>query len=212
MIYVVHGDNLSYSRKIILNQQKKLGETARTEVSVADITPQDLQNLVTSPDLFGTPPFIVLDISELKRTNPKDYIEVIKQTPEEATLIILSPKELGKTSPFLALAVNGAKIILNKTQPKSNVFKLVDSLFKGFRKAAYKELQTLTLEDQDPFYIFSMILYGARKNSGNFEPEQLKALFNELYSVDKKAKTGEIPIDMMLTLTVEKVLSFTEQK
>ena len=40
-----------------------------------------------------------------------------------------------------------------------------------------------------------------------FSADKIKELFVDLYDVEKKSKMGQVPIEMMLTLGVEKVLN-----
>lgn len=207
MIYLVHGENFAYSRNIVLNQQKKLSAQNRVEISINDTTPAQLQDLTTSFDMFGNPPFVVLDISGAGRMNVEEYIQALKKVPQETTLIILSSKTLSKSNPFIKEAGTlSIKVVFNEKKAEGNIFKFVDLLFNANRNGVYKELQNLILEDQDPFYIFSMILYGARKYHHKFKGESLKNLFKELYQIDIKIKTGAISPDMFIPYTVEKIL------
>lgn len=57
MIYIVHGDDYPKSRKLIINQQKKLAMGLKTERDVSDITPKELYEIACSFDIFGNAPF-----------------------------------------------------------------------------------------------------------------------------------------------------------
>ncbi len=207
MIYLVHGENLSQSRNIILNQQKKLGVPNRIELSVADTPPEQLLVSCSSFDIFGTPPFVVLDISLAGRKNLDDYIEPLKKIPPESTLIILAARNLPASSPFIKKSAElNLKVVLNERKPTSNIFKFIDSLFNANRNSTYKELQKLTIEDQDPFYMFSMILYGVRKNHRKFGEEGFKKVIKEMYDIDKAVKTGGISTEVFIPFAVEKLL------
>jgi hypothetical protein len=139
--------------------------------------------------------------------NVDEYIQALKKIPQEATLIILSSKALSKSNPFIKEApALSIKVIYNEKKAEGNIFKFVDLLFNANRNGVYKELQNLLLDDQDPFYIFSIILYGARKYHHKFRGDALRNLFKELYQIDIKIKTGGISPDMFIPYTVEKVL------
>ena len=86
---------------MIQNQQNKCGCTTRNVIS--NITPEGLYEICCSNDLFGTPPFVVLDVSGAGRTNLEPYIEKIEKIPEQTTLIILSNKQLTKPTPLLKM-------------------------------------------------------------------------------------------------------------
>lgn len=232
MIYIVHGDDFVKSRALIVNQQKKLGVESKTEINVSEISPLELYEKCSAAGLFGDLPFIVLNISDAGNKNLEPYLETAKKIPSDATLIILSSKSLPKTNVFIKNAQTlDAKIHTNEKTPEGNVFRFVDTLFTKNRKSAYKELNNLLTENNDPFYIFSMILYGlrniagyifgspsfhkqkpfvkgkAKTQSAGFSENKIKNLYFYLYNLEKKAKTGEITPDLLLTLTVEKVLN-----
>jgi DNA polymerase III delta subunit len=207
MIYIVHGENFSYSRNIILNQQKKLRSSSRTEIAINDISPNQLKDVCNSFDMFGTPPFIVLDISKAGRMNLEPYIEAVTNLPVETTLIIMSSKDLPVGNFFIKNAAKiGAKVVKNERKISSNIFKFIDSVFNGRRETIYKELSKLMKDDVDQFYLFSMILYGARKNHNKFGDNGLKTLFMELYKIDKNVKTGNISPELFIPYTIEKIL------
>ena len=107
MIYIVHGDDLSKSRALIQNQQKKLNIETRIEINITDTTPEDIYEKSHSNDLFGNPPFIVLDVTGLGRANADKFIEKLEQIPLATTLIILSGKSLPQTNVFIK---NSAKL------------------------------------------------------------------------------------------------------
>ena len=233
MIYLVHGDDYSKSRKLIINQQRKYDIGAKVERDIEDITPRELYEDVASFDLFGNAPFVVLKIPNTKVADVAKFIDVLKKAPEETVLIILAEKELGKTNAFLKEAPNyKAKVALNNKASASNIFNFVDQLFYKNKKRAYQELSVLLDEDADPFYIFSMIFYGMRnlvhakfnsdefskkssfvqskalKQAQAFSEEQILDLYDFVYSVEKKLKTGEIHQDMAITYTIEKVANY----
>ncbi|MFC1700320.1 hypothetical protein ACFLZ4_01590 [Patescibacteria group bacterium] len=231
MIYIVHGDDLSKSRALIKNQQKKLNADSRIELSISDVTPDQLSEKAHSNDLFGNPPFIVLDITGMGRMNVDGFIEKIKLVPSETTLIILSDKTLPKTNTFIKNASElEAKVNASELTPQSNIFKFIDALFYKQRSKAYNELSRL-LEDQiSPFEIFPMILYGLRSvaaakfdspsfvkkssfvkaktqsQSKLYSKEDLLNLFNELQKIDRGTKLGEYDPEMALNLAAEKIL------
>jgi len=232
MLYIVHGENLSYSRNIILNQQKKLGFSNRTEIDISEVTPQQLKDMTMSFDLFGKPPFIVFNISGAGRMKLDEYVEALKRIPEQTTLIILSDKELSKTNAFIKNRSEiKAKIVLGQKKPSANIFKFIDFVYNKKRNQAYKELKNLLIEDQDPFYLFSMLIYGLRNiafvkygspqtkkmspfvkaratsQKRGFSDESFLRLYKELYELDKSMKTGIISSEVVIPYAVEKILN-----
>jgi len=232
MIYLVHGDDYAKSRKLILNQQKKLSMGLKVERDVADFSPRELYETACSFDIFGNPPFIVLNIPNTKVAESEEYIKIIKKIPNETLLIVLCQRELGRTNAFYKNASTlKAKVVLNNKAQTSNIFKFVDSVFFQNKNASYEELEKLTEEGNDPFYILSMLLYGlrnithakfttvefAKKSSfvrekaliqtKNFTHQNIKDLFAFMYDMDKKLKTGLINQEIALVYTIEKILN-----
>lgn len=230
MIYIVHGEDTSKSRAQILNQHKKLNIQNKTELSLEDLSPQELRIHLSSNSLFGDASFFVLDVTKVKGND--EYIEVLTKVTQENTVIIYSEKTLTKTNTFLKSAsALDAKIIENKANHPENIFKFVETLFSKDRTNTYKEYENLIKADMDPFYISSMIYYGLRSlakgvfrspsfENGNsftkykvlsqrkmFTETDLTNLYNKTYALEKKLKTGEIDPDLMITMTIENVLN-----
>lgn len=233
MILIVHGDNISLSRNTLISLQEKLNSTKRLEYSLSSITPAALRDYLYTFDFFEGAPFFVLDVSGAGRLNVDEYVEVIKGMPSETTLVILSDKKLGKTNGFIKASKDlKAKIIENNQKEDSNIFNFVDSVFNGDRKRSYKELRQLLLEEKDSFYIFSMLQYGLRNVAGakfkskkfesassyikkkassqaaRFSEKEIKALYNEFYTLDRDVKIGKVLPDVLIPLAIEKVLVY----
>lgn len=232
MIYIVHGEDTSKSRKLIINQQKKLNVEKNQEHSILDVSPEKLNELINSIDLFGEYPFLILNITNTGRSNFEKQVEILEKTPDKTTVIIYSEKALPKTNIFIKNADSlKAKVIDNPLIPEGNVFRFVDAVFSKRRTFAYKELQSLLEEKHDSFELFAQLQYGLRttmsaklntsahqeaksfikakaENQAKlFTLETLKELYDYYYSLDKKVKIGEISPEMMLTMAVEKVIN-----
>ncbi|KKS06950.1 hypothetical protein A3K01_03435 [candidate division WWE3 bacterium RIFOXYD1_FULL_43_17] len=232
MIYIVHGENLSKSRALILNQQKKLMVRYKQEFSIEDTTPTDLTNKIRSIDIFGEPQFFVVNISGAGRANLEEYINVITQTPPLTTLVILSEKKLTASNIFIKnAAALKAQILENESVVEGTSFDFVDAVMRKDRVNSYKLMHRELDKDKDPFELFALLMYGLRslaqvkfespsasgmnpyvrskqKNlTGKYSGEGVKELFKAFYEMDLKAKVGEINPEVMLTLAVEKVLN-----
>jgi DNA polymerase III delta subunit len=232
MIYIVHGDNFTKSRNLILNQQNKLGVESRGELDIRDLAPEDLFSQVHSSGLFGEKQLLVLNISKSGRTNLEPFVEKLGKIPENITLVVLSDKILTSSNAFIRKSGKlGAKIIFSQKVSLSSTFKFLDALFYKQRDATYRELSRLTEDQTDPFEIFSMILWGLRnvaqasfnnqrffkgkdfvKNkaysqSKLFNPKSLKHLYSALSDMDRKAKVGGIDPELLVPLATEKVLN-----
>lgn len=231
MIYIVHGDDYSKSRKLIVNQQKKIASNIKIEKNLAEITPKELYEAACSFDLFGNPSLLVVNIPSGKVSNFSDYLKVLKKVPQETTVILLSDGKLAKSNAFLKSAKElKAKVALNQKPPMSNIFRFLDHLFLQNRRGTYQELEKLAEEETEPFFILSMVLYGIRnlthakyltddflKKSGyvkgkilqqaeNFNKDDLTTMFELAYETDKNIKTGKVQKDVALTHIIEKIL------
>lgn len=230
MIYIVHGENVSKARTLILNQQRSQNVETRKEFDTAKISPQQLSDALSTTDLFGGTPFVVLNITKAAKTDTDKFVEVIKKAPKNATLILLSEKDLTNTSPFIK-TLPGAKILATPEELDASVFKFIDTVFSKKRISAYKELLRLKDAQADDFYLFSMLLYALRNvayvkfsssltakmapfargkalsQAKQFNESQVRKLFAQFSELDKKAKTGGIPPELLVTATIEKVLN-----
>ncbi len=232
MIYIVHGENLSKSRGIILNHQKKLTVRYKQEFSILDITPGDLIGKIKSIDIFGEPQFFVINISGSGKTNLEDYLEVLSQTPSHTTVVLLSDKKLPNSNIFIKKAGSlKAKVLENETTVTGTPFDFVDAVLRKDRKNTYRFMHRELSGDKDPIELFALLTYGLRtlaqikfsspsskslkpfvisKNksvSQKYSEDNLKEIFTEFYKLDMKSKTGEINPELMLTLAVEKMIN-----
>lgn len=232
MIYIVHGDDTSKSRALVLNHQKKLGLESKITLELKNTNTVELLEKCSSTSLFGETPMVVLDISDAGKANMETYFDTIKKIPASTTLVIFSSKPLTKSNIFISKAIEiDAKILENNVFTDANIFKFTDVLFSKNRAATYTELSKLLVEDFDPFYIFTMILFGLRsmakvlwnapsvakmkpfqvsKNMNTlnrFSEQKIKQLYFYLYDIEKRAKTGEVTPEMMLTFAIEKVIN-----
>lgn len=230
MIYIIHGENLAASRTQILNLQKKVGADSKREISINEIAPEQLSDLCGAFDIFGKPPFIILDISDAGKTNLDGYIQRLSKISQKVVLIILSSKELSKSNAFIKFSqTTQVAVILSQKIPTSNIFKFIDAIFNQEKGGAYNELKNLISDNEDAFYLFTMILYGLRNvafvkfNSPNinkmapftksksmsqakkFTEDQILNLFKEMYKLDKNVKTGLVQPGVLNFLAIEKI-------
>lgn len=236
MIFIIHGDNYTKSREILNQLIQKLRENSTQEISkletsIKDITAKQLREELGTQSLFSDVRFLIFDITQTTKMNLDDYIDALKNTPKEKYVALLSEKELGKSNPFLKNSNElKAKVVLNNTIPTANIFKFVDAVFAKDRTQSYRELQRLLDEGHDPFYVFTMLLYGLRNLAhANLNTKQYKKmapftrtkvdkqvkifplqtlikLYEDLYNLDLALKTGKQSPDLLLTRAIEKVL------
>lgn len=233
MIFILHGNNYSKTRDNLTKVQNKLSKTEKKELLLDEITPEKLKEACSEFDLFSEPPFVILDVSGAGRKNVKAFVEAIKEISNEATLVILSNKELTKKNAFLKLSEEDktVKVVATKTEESSSIFGFTDMVFSKRKKESYEELKKLVAEGADPFYMFSMLLYSLRniaqykfdspsfeklapfvKNktraqSKNFTENEIKEIYDYFYVLDKEVKTGVYNPELLIPRAIEKVLS-----
>jgi len=232
MIYILHGENISGSRKTLLNLQAKHQVQNKKELVLSEITPAAFSDLCCSIDMFGGVQFIVLDVSAAGRTNVDAYCDVLKNAPKENIIVILSSKELSKANVFIKAAAElKAMVLQSNAFDNANIFKFVDLVFSGNRQAAYKEYQKLLVNDEDPFYLFSMLAYElrniayakfnsplfnkvapfvkgkAQSLSEKYSESGLATIYDVFYNLDKDVKFGAIPQDLFVVKAMETVFA-----
>jgi DNA polymerase III delta subunit len=234
MIYIIHGDNVSASRNNILTLQKKHSATSKKEIHIKDTTPEQVSDLFSNLNIFGDITFVVLDVSGSLKTDFEPYIKVFKKIPEDSVLVIFNSSTLTQSNVLIAASKDLKATVLTNTQFKnSNVFRFCDLVFSGNRKGSYREYRNLVISGEDPFYIFSMLLYNlrnlgidkfksdlfsklsptakskARDLSSKYTDESILNLYSYFYSVDRDIKIGNILPEMMIPLVIEKVISYS---
>jgi DNA polymerase III delta subunit len=233
MIFIIHGEDFPTSRRFVTNLMVEKNASSKVELLIGETTPTSLFSHITAFDVFGAPPFVVLDISKAGRKKMDAYLQVLEKAPQDAVVVILSASTLSKSNAYMKSAKKlDARVMHNKKVKTSNVFAFVELVFSGKRKASYSELRRLLISGEDPFYIFSMLLYGIRNLahikfdspnvrkmapfvrqkytafSTHFRKADIKVLYTHFYDLDMGAKTGMLSPDLQVTLAVEKVLSF----
>lgn len=229
MILVIHGEDTSKSRGTITSLQKKLNIKNKVELDISVCASQDVYNAISTRDLFGEFPLVVIDISNVGRKNCEEYLNVLKKASKEINIIIYSSKQISPSNIFVKNL--NAKIIENKLEPNSNAFKFADAVFLKNRSLTYKELEKLLLDDVDSIYeIFPALVWKLRilsyavfkspdlekqkpyvKQSAiqlakKYNEEEIKRIYKVFYETDKKVKTGELSREIFINSVIEKIL------
>jgi DNA polymerase III delta subunit len=233
MIYILHGEDYPSSRQFITDLLKENNIEKKTELGITDTSPEEVAGILSSVDMFGSTPLLVLNTTKQGRMKVDAYIEVLANVPEETPVVIITERELKSTNAFIKNAQKlGAQIKQFKMEKRSNVFNFVDSVYYGNRKKSYQELKSLILSGDDPFYIFSMLQYGLRsiayakfssaafnrlppfmkskiqKQAESLTKKQVKVLYAYFYKLDRDVKIGKVDPEMLIPMAVEKVLTY----
>ncbi len=229
MIFVLHGENLTEIRKFIINLQNEHNVGSKVELFVEETSPAEFNEAVSSIDMFGGTTMVVLDISKAGRMKLDDYIAVLEKVADEVIVIIVAIKDLTKTNVFIKNSVKlKARVVSFKVSTR--VFKFVDAVFNGNREESYKILRELVLEEEEPIYILSMLIYGLRNigiaklespelnkmapfikskavaQARKFSEESVKDLYEFFYELDRDVKIGKISPEILVPLAIEKII------
>ena len=235
MIFLLQGDDIPLIEKAVLALKKKQKHEI-LEFDINSCTPSHLLGACRTYDIFQNPPFVVLRVDKSAKIQLESFYGILGSIPQETKLLIVCFFALGKTSAFTK---NSDKIVFKTeilTQKQvGDVFGFLDFVFLQNRQGAYRELAALEQGGHDAFYIFSMFLYALRnifyvkfespevselkdyskrkaiQQAKNFEKTEILELFDYFCLLDKKAKTGQIPVSLLNVLAVEKVLAYTKK-
>ncbi|MEZ6255587.1 MAG: hypothetical protein R3B92_02330 [Patescibacteria group bacterium] len=232
MILILHGENYSKSREILLQLRTKLNNPPKIEIDITQAHSSNFAQTLASQDIFFTSPLVVLDISSLGRSNPTEFITAIDSMPSSSNLVILTDKTLTAANAFIKASKGwGAKVVKSDVTASSNIFKFVDNVFNLQRTKAYTEYANLIAESNDPFYLFSMLQFGLRNlvyakfkaphfissanfttqkaitQSEKFSADSLIELYDTFYTLDMQLKTGLVLSDVVVPYAIEKVIS-----
>jgi len=226
MVVIIHGEDTARSRGLLTTFQKKLNLKNKIELDILACTTQDISNALNTTDLFGEFPLVIVDVTNAGRKNLEEHLTIIKKASKKTNIVIYSGKALSTANIFIKNIKDlDAKII------ESNAFKFADAVFSKNRTLAYKELERLVLDDVDPIYeIFPALVWKLRMvsyaifNSAEFEKqkpyvkqnaeqlaknytqEEIKVIYKVFYELDKKAKTGEMDKNSLVTHAIETIL------
>lgn len=230
MIFLIHGNNLAKTREQIIKIQQKINNDNKVEFNIEDISESILKTTLVSQDIFSTTPIIIIDITKSKAEH-RNILTILMQYETQNQIILWATKELPKNNIFLKelSTKNKKSIFLNKEEIKGNVFKFVDYVIEKKEKDAFNELKSLE-QNEDPIYLLAMIVYGFRnliinatnsklinsippfikyklkKQSEIYSFDQLLEIYNFLYELDLKTKTGQVKSDFIIPYTIKKIM------
>lgn len=225
---ILHGEdaNKSYGRLITLIDEQKSKEV---EVITLDATEIDITNLrqeIGSSGLFGSSKCIVIKnlLSGTKSKNKDKLVEVLNQETNHG-IILWENKGLTAT---LLKKFPKAKSEVFAISPI--IFKFLDSIRPNNTKNILLAWKNLQLENTEPEFVFAMVVrqfklltqaksgpayiklapYPTRlitQQATYFTLEHLLDLYQRLYEIDTKIKTGtgSNTIDNLLTNFFQKV-------
>ncbi len=230
MIFLIHGNNLEKTRDQILKIKQKLQNGNTLEFNIENLSQTTLITTLGSQDIFSSKPLVIVDITK-STAGEKNLLNILVQHESQNQIILWATKELPKNNIFLKeLNLKTKKsIFLNKEEIKSNVFKFVDYVIEKDEKKAFEELKALE-ETEDPIYLLAMLVYGYRnlliyitdsklmettppfvrsklkKQAAMYTLDMLLKIYELLYNLDLKVKTGKVKAEFVLPYTIKKIM------
>lgn len=215
MINLFYGADLSSSRREFLRFKEGFSPAEVTLLS-EDAKVISLLAALQATPLFGSRRLFTIESFSGKTALLKDtsFLEYLPRLPKEVTLGIWVGENLLESSLFLkALRKMKADVSLFKEKKGGSVFPFLASLLSGNRAAAYRDLTTLIREEQNEFYILTMIAWQLRQLllysydprsplissysrtalsniAKRYSLSRLEELYRSLHQVDRKSKSG----------------------
>lgn len=210
MISIICGQDFGASREMLvqLKNNSKTGE--KITLSAKNIEPASFLQEISGNSLFGGEKLVIIeDFFSQKKIS----FDVFSQASDTIEIILWESSDLPKG---LRLTNN---IKVYEFKPKTVVFKYLDSLIPGNRKAAFLYLRQAEKQNVEDSVIFFLLIKNLRlllaakssKNSVFFENEhtpfwmqekavrtaacfdvlRLKKVYRQLFEADWKSKTGQ---------------------
>lgn len=236
MVFLLHGSNAVKVNNQLTSLKKQLQEknTDKVEFDKTNFDPSLIRNGLSSVDFFGNGICVIVNISDLNKSQLDELYDVTTAANANSKLILYAYKTLTKTHPFIK---NSEKIKINEAVYENvdnkDIFKLSDGILAGNRLVVYKAIKNLLDDPVDPdpipiiAYLHTMIrnLLLININSpkakeinpyvySKLQPaakranlEQLKSLIKNFYNIDIDIKQGRTTPEIALNLITEKILT-----
>ena len=214
---IIHGDDIKRSYEYL---QQSLNNFRLQNVDIyshnySDLELTSFRQEIDSNNLFSNKKVIVINglVSTNKSKIKEDLIKIINNQ-KDAEIILYESKEL---TPTALKAFPGSRNEIFKVNPI--IFKLMDSIRPGYQKGIYNLYKQTIDSGIEPEYVFAMLVRQVRlliqvKTNPNtvrlapfakrlfqtqaayFDLDKLIDLHHQLYSIDKKIKTGNSSVEM----------------
>jgi DNA polymerase III delta subunit len=225
---ILHGEDAqkSYERLIALTEEFKSKQFAITTFDAVEIDITSLRQEIGSTELFGSSKCLVINnlLSGTKSKNKDKLVDVINQVTEHE-IILWENKGL---TPTVLKKFAQAKIESFAISPV--IFKFLDSLKPNNTKTILLSWKKLQNEGTEPEFVFAMLVrqfklmiqvksgpsymklapYPTRlisQQATYYQLDHLLDLYQKLYEIDVKVKTGVggNTIDNLLTNFFQKI-------
>lgn len=224
MVTIIHGDDISSSRKYFIEEKQKASNPVNIEGEKVILN--TLVQAIEGGELFSTEKKIFIENFFSKKKTGKEYDEIItylKKNQPSADIYFWDNKELSKT---IVKTFSTADIKIFKLP--QTLFLLLDSIRPNNGKSLIDLFQKTLLNAEAELVFFMLIrqfrfllavsdlkqnepidevkrlapwqLGKLQKQAGLFSPEELKKYYKKLYQIDLAQKTGALTMPLNQTL------------
>ncbi len=219
MIYLIHGDNLSESRKARFSKLASLKSSGHEvlELDGYKISLGELETALLTGNLFSSRALAIDNLLSRPPSKLKEaLVAFVASNASRGEVVLWEKKEVSKS----LSSKLGAKISLHKTPP--TVFKFLEALAPGKSENALK-LYYKTLERAEAGFIFAMLIRHVSsliiaktdqqelsgspwhksqlvKQSALWTTNGLIDLHSQLLNIDESLKTGATKLDLKAQL------------
>lgn len=219
MIYILHGDDLTASRKFYL------GLTEGFQITFLDgknLLVKDLEEKISSSSLFEEKKAVVVENLLSKNAKKKDFVSFLNESTSQTLLILWEDKKLPKTS-FGSLKNSTVREFLLP----QNYFQFLDSYAPGNGKKLFSMYHELLLTMNEELVFYSLLKrirllvilsndssitelskmapwqVGKLKNQLNlWQKDALLQFYKTLQATEIKMKTGKLPVGLSKHLDI----------
>lgn len=226
MITIIHGEDITKSRKYFIDERKKYPDAMA--VSGITITLTEIVQIFEGNELFASEKHVFIEdfLSKRKKSKEAEQInKVIQQNQTQASVYFWESKDISPAT--LKQWKNG---LIKQFKLPQTIFTLLDAIKPNNGKMLIN-LFHQTIQDEDSLFIFSMLIRQFRlllamtdikatiqieevkrmspwqknklqKQAAVFSIDQLKESYTRLYWIESGIKTGT------LNISVEQAIDF----
>ena len=228
MHYLIHGDYHLGSRQFLSSLIKQAGDQAKEIIKLNgdQLSLNHLFQATSSSSLFGSEKQLVIEnlFSITKSKQQSEMLDWLKNYHGENPIIFWEKKDIGKVLQRRL----PQPITVKQFKTPIIVFKLVEQIYPQNINQALVLLRT-ALQKESAEFLFAMIIRQLRlmllvkadqkipgapwmigklkKQASHFDTFKLQNLYQQLYTLDKRIKTGQsiMPLSWQLELLISQI-------
>jgi DNA polymerase III delta subunit len=204
MIYLLHGSDLTASRKKLISLKEKYAPESVTTLLAKEIEYSNFPLLFSTVLMFGEKQLVVVE----GKLDVK-LVDLEKINKAENDLVVWLGEKLRANDGLIGVVNKvGGKVEVFEEKEDARIFPFLDAVVMRNRKLALRELVELLNNGAEPIYLNTMLVWQFRQLivpelasgfvrkkidqvKGNFTFEELRRIYYSLLQMDVQLKTGE---------------------